>query len=164
MNDESHGASCQAFSEIRGYWKPCAGDHGRIAASDTLTTAEEDSTEDQFGIAEPFGRPDHERQTNLGFHLDGGRPRVGRYHLIEPLGQGSQGGSGRPFSSSHASNSWLSSYSCPRQLRPQETGSVPARGRTGGEDGPPRQSCRPTGSDRTAESSSSPCRSSTASL
>ena len=28
---------------------------------------------------------------NLGFHLDRGRPRVGRYHLIEPLGQGSQG-------------------------------------------------------------------------
>ena len=74
-----------------GNWRPSRGDHGRIAASDTLTTAEEASTEDRFGIAEPFGRPDHERLTNLGFHLDGGRPRVGRYHLIEPLGQGSQG-------------------------------------------------------------------------
>ncbi len=74
-----------------GNWRPSRGVHGRIAASDTLTTAEEASTEDQFGIAEPFGRPDHERLTNLGFHLDGGRSRVGRYHLIEPLGQGSQG-------------------------------------------------------------------------
>ena len=72
-------------------WKPSRGDHGRIAAAETLTIPKEASTEDQFGIAEPFGRPDHERQTNLGFHLDGGRPRVGRYHLIEPLGQGSQG-------------------------------------------------------------------------
>ena len=74
-----------------GHRRPSCGDHGRIAASDTLRTAEEASTEDQFGIAEPFGRPDHEHQTTLGFHLDGGRPRVGRYHLIEPLGQGSQG-------------------------------------------------------------------------
>ena len=51
-----------------GNWRPSHGDHGRIAASDTLTTTEEASTEHQLGIAEPFGRLDRERQTNLGFH------------------------------------------------------------------------------------------------
>ena len=72
-------------------WRPSRGIHCRIAAAAPLTTLEDGSTEDLFGIAEPFGRRDHEHHVNLEYHLDGGHPRVGRYHLIEPLGQGSQG-------------------------------------------------------------------------
>ncbi len=74
-----------------GNWRPARGDNCRIVATDTPTTIVKDSTKDQFGRPDALGRLDHECQTNLWFPLESGRPRVGRYHLLELLGQGGQG-------------------------------------------------------------------------
>jgi len=71
--------------------RPSRGIERRIAATAPLTTPYDGSTEDTFGIAEPLGGRDDEHPVNLKYHFDVGHPRVGRYHLIEPLGRGSQG-------------------------------------------------------------------------
>jgi serine/threonine-protein kinase len=49
------------------------------------------STHEHLGVAQRHNRRDHDHTANLEYRFDGGRSRVGRYHLIERVGQGKQG-------------------------------------------------------------------------
>ena len=89
--------------------------------------------------------------------------RVGRYHLIERLGRGSQGEVWKAVQLEPPVELVALKLLIARgPARPREVRSVPPRGRTG-RCWPARRSCRSTSSGGTAGSSSSPCRWSTAS-
>jgi eukaryotic-like serine/threonine-protein kinase len=66
-------------------------DRGRIGAVAWLSTPEHASAKKPSGPPSSSVRRDDSGQASLGHHLNGGQPRVGRYHLIERLGGGAQG-------------------------------------------------------------------------
>jgi eukaryotic-like serine/threonine-protein kinase len=70
---------------------PSHGGQDRVAAADLLATFGIGFKADALTTVDASGDSYHAPQPDLAYHLDEGPLRVGRYHLIEKIGRGSQG-------------------------------------------------------------------------